>query len=654
MIKRMEIMKKIKYILGCLAVASLLLVNTSCEEDVLADVSISTISEDAVYQGSPVSLTGDGFDQVQFVFVGAIQADFTLDGNTITFNVPDEAPVGQTTITLAMPKNVRATYVFEVVLKPSPVITTFDPFVPVGSDLIITGTSLNNETSVTVDGIAATIVSVNDTELVVTVPSGVDESAAIDFEITTSYGSVSPGTAFYARESVVIGSDLELSGENGPFVGWELLNDGGGAITAITGGYGGSRSMRIVPGGGNPWDRQVASDPVTLDFGAEYTVVLWAKGESSGAIMRVSASQYDGAGADYFYGETVELSTNWEQYTWTFTVGKDLPTHRLVLDMGAGAVPFQIDQIGLVPGSIGAAGPVELLANGSFETDLTGWEALNGTAEVTAAEAYCGSQSMTVTGAGGNPWDVQIATTALPLEVGTDYEIGFWAKAAGADGVFRLSMSQYDGNGSDFFYSPDIDIPEDWTYFSFVLTAEEIPSGTYRLLFDMGATTQTFFVDGVSIKEYVPSPSVYSNGGFEDGLTGWTALNGTAEVTTAEAHSGSSSMTSTGVGENPWNVQIATDAVVLTVGNQYKISFWAKAAGTDGVFRISMSQYDGNGADFFYSRDLDIPEDWTYFSFVTTAEATASGDHRLLFDLGASTQTFFIDDVIVEEYEACE
>src|SRR5690606_34130373 len=181
-----------------------------------------------------------------------------------------------------------------------------------------------------------------------------------------------------------------------------------------------------------------------------------------------------------------------------------------------------------------------------------------------------------------------------------------------------------------------------------------VPSGEYRLLFDMGASTQTFFVDEVSVKEYVPSASLYSNGDFEDDLNGWSTLNGTHDISTTEFYSGSASMTATGTGGNPWDLQLASDPVALTVGQDYKISFWAKAAGPDGIFRISMSQYDGNGADFFYSPDLEIPEDWTYFSFVVTAQATASGDQRLLFDMGASTQTFFVDDVIVAEYDGCE
>ncbi|HMC00720.1 MAG TPA: carbohydrate binding domain-containing protein, partial [Flavobacteriaceae bacterium] len=270
-----------------------------------------------------------------------------------------------------------------------------------------------------------------------------------------------------------------------------------------------------------------------------------------------------------------------------------------------------------------------------------------------STDSYCGTTSMTATGAGGNPWDTQLASTPMLLTVGTEYEISFWAKAAGPDGIFRVSMSQFDGNGADYFYSPDLDIPEDWAYFSFVTTAQTTASGDHRLLFDMGATTQTFFVDGVSVKEYDPPASEYVNSDFEDGLNGWETLNGTHDIST-DSHTGSGALTATGAGGNPWDTQLASDPVALTVGQDYKISFWAKAAGPDGVFRISMSQFDGNGADFFYSPDLEIPEDWSYFSFITTVQATASGDHRLLFDMGATTQTFFVDDVVVAEYDGCE
>ncbi|WP_082331887.1 carbohydrate binding domain-containing protein [Mangrovimonas xylaniphaga] len=640
-------------------VLALTLVNCNNDDD-FTEVSVTAVNPTSVYPLESVTIQGSNFDYVQFVFVGDKHTEFFLnEDGTLTFVVPENAQVGNNVVTLAMVNDYRVHFNIEVLLTPVPIIQNFDAFVAVGSNVTITGTSFNAGYNpvVTIDDVPATIVSNTDTELVVTVPAGVDDNAFLDLTVSNDFGEATASTAFVARQNFLVNSTLS-EGSGDEFTGWEKLN-GGETMTELTGNdaYGGGRSMRVAPAGGNPWDRQFASTPTPLTFGEQYTIILFAKAESAGAQMRVSVSQWDGNGADYFYGDTVEISNaDWLPYTWTFTVTNDLPTHKVVLDMGMGSVPFGIDHIALVPGAFSAvAGPPELLSNGSFEDGLTGWESLNGAHDISTSEAYCGDQSLTATGAGGNPWDSQLASDPMDLVVGTQYEIGFWAKAAGPDGVFRISMSQWDGNGSDFFYSDDLSIPEDWKYFSFVVEAASVPSGVYRLLFDMGATSQTFFVDAVTVKEYeVVGSSLAANGGFEDGLTNWNTLNGAHEVSTTESHSGSASMTATGAGGNPWDVQMASDPMDMEEGNDYKISFWAKAAGPDGVFRISMSQWDGNGSDFFYSDDLSIPEDWTYYSFVVNAAAVPSGEYRLLFDMGASTQTFFVDDVSVVPYDACD
>lgn len=643
-----------------LAILAVLTTIIGCNDDDFTEVTVTGVNPDSVYPLDAVTIQGSNFSLVQFVFVGDKQADFGLnDDGSLTFIVPGNAPIGIDTVTLAMVNDYRVTFSLEVLLTPVPIVKTFDAFAGVGETVTITGTSFDSSYSpvVTIGGVEAPIASNTPTELVVTVPNGVNDNAFLDLTVTNDFGSGSAPTAFVARHNYLVNSQMD-EGSGDDFTGWEKLN-GGDSMTQLTNedAYGGSgRSMRVQPAGGNPWDRQFAATPTPLVFGDQYTVILFAKGEAAGAQMRVSVSQYDGNGADYFYGDTVEMSNaEWLPYTWTFTVTNDLPTHKVVLDMGMGSVPFGIDHIALVPGAFSAvAGPPELLSNGGFEDDLTGWESLNGTHGISTSESYCGNQSMTATGAASNPWNTQLASDPMDLVPGTDYEISFWAKAAGPDGIFRISMSQYDGNGSDFFYSDDLAIPEDWTYFSFVVNAAAVPSGEYRLLFDMGATGQTFFLDAVSVKEYEFSGSLVANGGFEDDLANWESLNGTHAISTAEFHSGGASMTATGAASNPWNTQLASDPLDMVAGTDYKISFWAKAAGPDGIFRISMSQYDGNGSDFFYSDDLEIPEDWTYFTFVLTAQTVASGEYRLLFDMGATGQTFFLDDVEVVEYDACD
>ncbi|MCV9386604.1 carbohydrate binding domain-containing protein [Reichenbachiella ulvae] len=646
----------LKYIYGLMVLAVLLSV-ASCQEDLVDPVNITDVSVTSLYQGEDISLTGEGFDQVQFLFLGNEQLDYTLEENTITFTVPDTYPVGMATITLAMKGARRETQEVEVLLKPTPVIGPFTPFVPVGEDVTITGTSLDNNTIVAIDGVPATIVSVSDTELVVTVPNGVNTSGAIEIEVTTDYGTDVTPTAFYAMENLLANSDLE-AGEGDEFTDWEQLNNGD-VITELLNGYGGTRSIHVAPTGANPWSTQMASTGVPLTMGAEYTIVMWAKADNAGAFMRVSASQYDGAGADYFYGADQEIAANaWQQYTWTFTVGKDLPTHRVVLDMGAGSVPFAIDHIGLVPGVVGEAGAIELLTNSGFEDGLTDWDILNGSVEASAEDAYCGAQSLKAVGTGGNHWDVQVAVNpdvAPTLDIGTMYELGFWAKAGGADGVMRASVSRWaSGQSDDFFYTPEFTVAEDWTYYSFVFEAAATSTGVHQVVMDFGSTTQTFYIDEVSLKEYDPT-SLYANGDFEDGFNNWSMLNGTVEVTTAEAYEGTSSLMATGTGGNHWDIQVAADAVALTEGQDYKLSFWAKAAGPDGVIRASVSRWaSGQSDDFFYTPEITVAEEWTYYSYVFTAAATSTGDHQVVLDFGSTAQTFYLDKLVIEEFDSCE
>ncbi len=649
-------MKLSIYKLAGFLVLTASLILFGCKKDEVAPtVTVDGVSVASAYGGDLVTIQGSNLQTVKSVFVGNKHAELQgADEASLSFVVPLNAVAGATQITLAMRDGYRVTTEFEVL--PAPLIFTISPSAAApGETITIGGANLDELTSATIGGMEAVMSNATSTSVELTVPDGLElgRTAEIEVKVTENIKATST-SIFYVGTNYIANSAFE-EGSGDEFTDWEKLN-GGDRMTEVTGNeaYFG-RSMRVVGAAGNPWDSQLASLPTELTFGAVYTVMIWARAEAPGAVMRVSASQFDGNGADYFYGDDVELATEWTQYTWEMEVTADLPTHKLLLDMGTTDVPFLIDNITLVEtGAGGGIGAPNLAPNPGFEDGLTGWESLNGAHEATAAEALCGTMSMTATGAGANPWDVQIATEPMDLVEGTDYEIGFWAKAAGADGFFRISMSQYDGNGSDFFYSDTVFTSEEWTYYGFVVNAANVPSGEYRLLFDMGHSTQTFFVDEVSVREYqAPADNLAPNGGFEDGLTGWNILNGGHEASTAESRTDAASLTATGTGGNPWDVQLASDPMDMIEGNEYKISFWAKAAGPDGVFRISMSQYDGNGSDFFYSDDLNIPEEWTFYTFVVTAANVPSGEYRLLFDMGATTQTFFVDDVSVVEYERC-
>ena len=639
-----------------LSFLSVYLLTTGCKEDSeFATVNISGLSVDSAYPLDVITISGSNLETVMSAFVGVEEAMFTFNGGNMSLTVPEDAKIGSSFITLVIDPKYRVVTEFEVLLRPTPVVQSLSSSaVASGSELTIKGLSFNAEynPSVTIGNANATITSNTETEITVTVPV-LDAYDQVNVEVTTIHGTSKSKFSFYAGENLIVNGELE-QGSGNDFDNWGKWN-GGDGMTEISGEdayYG--RAMKVV-GAGNPtgqWRTQFASDPIVLEEGREYTVILMAKSDGDAGSMRISTNPA------FYYGPDQEIPNTWTQLAWTFTASA--AEARVVLDMGATSNPFVVDNITLIPGASAPIGDSpELLANGNFEDDLTNWTILNGpdNAEVTAADSYCGSKSLKVVGKGGNPWDVQIASDAVVLDVGTNYEVSFWAKAAGEDGVFRISASQYDGQGSDFFYSPDFEISTSWSYYSVVFEAKTTATGDVRVLIDAGASTQTMYIDAISLKEFKPKESLYANGGFEDDLSNWTILNGpdNAEASAAEAYEGDKSLKVVGKGGNPWDVQIASDAVVLTVGQQYKISFWAKAAGEEGFFRISASQYDGQGSDFFYSPDFKLTTNWAYYSKVFEAKTTATGDVRVLIDAGASTQTMYIDNLVISEYsDPCE
>lgn len=139
------------------------------------------------------------------------------------------------------------------------------------------------------------------------------------------------------------------------------------------------------------------------------------------------------------------------------------------------------------------------------------------------------------------------------------------------------------------------------------------------------------------------------NGSFEDGegddFTGWSKYNGAesfVETTEEEEVSfGNRALKVVVSQDNPneqWRVQLASDPFPTTVGTQYRVSFWIKAAAVGGSMRLSTqptAQYQG---------DQDVGTSWTQISW--TIEAS-DPETQILFDMGLRANTYFVDDVMV-------
>lgn len=632
------------------------------------NVAITSVSPGAEFPEETVTLQGVDFNQVQFLFLDEVQVDFQLSGEDLTFVIPAGTTPGMKTITLAMAQNYRVTSQIEVLLRPVPVIQDFDAYVAPGGDLVITGLSFNPEYNVEVfiDGMSAPITAQTNTSLTVTVPAGVPDDEPLDLEITSIHGSTTASTAFIARESLVENSTLS-EGSGDDFTGWEKKN-GGDGMTEVTGSeaYGGGRSMRVEGSGtADAWRTQLGSSFTVLTVGEEYTAMLWAKSEEAGGQMRVSVSEWNNSnGDDFFYGDTYEIGTSWQLYTWTFTAQATVNgDHRLVLDMGHTPVPLLIDHIAIVEGAFGGSSEAPtLIANGGFEEGIgTAWEVSNGDITETSDpdQVHCGSNAIRVVGDGaGDGWRTQIIADGVELTEGEEYVIRLWAKAEGPDGEISVSVSRWmDSNGDDYFYSdPVVVTAGEWNEYSWTFTAGTTSNGVHNVVLDLGRSAQTYYIDDVSLKENVPPTNILDpdNAGFENGIDGgWEVSNGDITLTTdpAQVYEGTSAIHVVGDGAGDgWRTQIIADGVELTEGNNYGIKLMAMAEGPDGEISVSVSRWmDSNGDDYFYSDPVVVAEEWTEYTWTFTAGTTSNGVHNVVLDLGRSAQTYYIDNVILYE-----
>lgn len=659
---------KILNILSLFALLSMLIIS-GCDDDmeVGPTVTVNSVDPLAAFTLDEVTLEGANLHTVINVFVGDRHTEITSQSETsLTFIVPRTAEPGPNVITLAMEKGYRVTNPLEVLVRPIPEIEAISPSAAdIGETVTIRGINLGELSSATIGGMEATIVSASNSELVLEVPGGLPINTEAVIELSTTEATTTSESVFYVGPNLVANSDLE-GGSGDEFDNWEKLN-GGDQMTGVTGteAYFG-RSMHIVPANNNPWNTQLATQEMQLNLNSEYTAFFWAKAEAEGAIMRVSSSQFNhhGSGSDFFYGETVDIPTEWTQLSWTFTVTADLPSYKLVLDMGEGNVPFLIDNVTLI--ETGAAGPPipeNVIANSGFEDGLESWEVLNGTFEISSEEVHCGSQALKVTGAGNpdQPWRTQISSTDLPLEAGTEYEVSFWALSTAPDVEVSVSLSRYNGgDGSDYFYSAAQTITEEWAEYTWRFTAQDPPSGLQALVMDLGRSDQVFYIDDVSIKEYIAPINILPDPSFEDGIRPtsegavWEVLNGTIEETTVadEVFDGAKAVKVTSPGGNPWETQMASDPIPLTVGNRYGIRLRAKAAGPGGEIRVSVSRYtDGSDprSDYFYGDNVAVTEEWAEYNWTFEVLTDLPDGHSIVLDLGEFAQTYFID--MVEVYE---
>ena len=300
--------------------------------------------------------------------------------------------------------------------------------------------------------------------------------------------------------------------ENGS-TGWGSWGSGKVSVATTTDvKLAGTTSLKIVTSAtsSHEWDVQVQAPTVTLIPGHQYEIAFFVKSEGTGAV-RLSfgdtnqmSNQYPSLTADNA-ASTTSTSPTWKQVIYSTSTIYSSTSAKFVavgtsmqfrLDFGKVAnMTYYLDNVTVVDLD---ATPVVLnmLANGTFDTNLTGWSKWNGTGstltQATGTDAYQGGGAMKVynpTSNSGGQWQTQIhADFTSTLSAGT-YIVSYFVRSD-APGSVRCSTT------GTAHYQSDQATGLTWTQVSW----EVVMAGTETgLNFDLGLIAGTYYIDNVVV-----------------------------------------------------------------------------------------------------------------------------------------------------------
>ncbi len=294
--------------------------------------------------------------------------------------------------------------------------------------------------------------------------------------------------------------------KNGTFTGWNR-NQGAG-ITKVDGAglTSTTPAIKLVSSAtsANAWDLQLTTPDTPIVAAHKYDVSFYIKSDVNGK-GRIS---FSGLSQNYPYKdwlntgasptEAFTTKSQWQQVKFTIN-GFTGTTFKMSFDLGyLPNVTYYIDANTISVVDLDAVPVIpNLVSNGSFNTDLSGWSKYNGDANALnlapAANAYEGNGAMKIlnsTSNTGNQWKTQIHSNfTSKLTSGTAYTISYYIRSE-AVGSVRCSTT---GNAQ---YQGDQATSTTWKFIEWKITGTGAEDG---FNFDLGAVAGTYYIDNVLV-----------------------------------------------------------------------------------------------------------------------------------------------------------
>jgi hypothetical protein len=292
-----------------------------------------------------------------------------------------------------------------------------------------------------------------------------------------------------------------------------------------------------------------------------------------------------------------------------------------------------------------------LLRNADFEKGSKYWNtaaAYPAAADfaVSTLEAFAGSQSVfvNVKNPGVNAWDIQLSQTNLALESGKKYDVSFWAQSKTNSAITAaiINAANFSLYGSQTFQLTDT-----WTLqtFSFVSPANALASFNI----DLGGHTGTYFFD--SFQMALPagdSNNQVKNADFSAGESEWIFNSFSPAIATGAIIDGEYAAAITNGGVNPWDIHVGQTGFTIEKGKEYTLSFDAYAAAPRAIFPL-VGKNSAPWTVYSPNENLQLSDHRQTYTLSFIMQEPTDSQARLGFDIGASSDDVFLDNVFLTE-----
>ena len=307
---------------------------------------------------------------------------------------------------------------------------------------------------------------------------------------------------------------LDVAGlKNGTFANWARNNPGKGiAVIDNAGLTASSKAIQLQSSATSAasYSLQLTSPNVSIVTGHNYEISFYIKSDVAGkGRLSFNASLTN----QYPYKDWFSTGAAWTEAFVTSGEWKQVKIKLAPGDFKAGSTNFQFNiDLGYLPNvnylidvntiavvDLDAVAAVSnLVANGKFNTDISGWSKMNGAADALslagAANAYEGTGAMKVVNAvsdAANQWKTQIqAAFTSTMTLGKDYTISYMIRSE-ATGSVRCSTT-----GTTARYQGDQTTTAAWKLVEWKFTSNGTETG---LNFDLGGAAGTYYIDNVLV-----------------------------------------------------------------------------------------------------------------------------------------------------------